>query len=61
MVDNADDRYGEFIGYACEFSEALSNLSGFTVCANVRLDGFNATETEKNMIKAILESGFYIT
>ena len=61
MVDNADDKYGEFIGYACEFSEALSNLSGFTVCANVRLDGFNATETEKNMIKAILESGFYIT
>ena len=61
MVDNADDKYGEFIGYACEFSEALSNLSGFTVCANVRLDGFNATETEKNIIKAILESGFYIT
>lgn len=57
--DNADENYGKFVGYACEFSEKLSNLNGFTVCANAYVE-CNATNTEKEKIKELLESGVYL-
>ena len=57
--DNSDTNYGKFVGYACEFSETLNNLSGFTVCANAYVE-CNATNTEKEKIKTLLETGVYI-
>lgn len=57
--DNSDSNYGDFVGYACEFSETLDNLSGFTVCANAYVNA-NATNTEKEKIKMLLETGVYI-
>lgn len=57
--DNSDINYGDFVGYACEFSETLNNLSGFTVCANAYVNA-NATNTEKEKIKTLLETGVYI-
>ena len=57
--DISDENYGNFVGYACEFSEKLSNLSGFTVCANALVE-CNATNTEKEKIKELLENGVYL-
>ena len=57
--DLSDVNYGHFVGYACEFSEKLSNLSGFTVCANALVE-CNATNTEKDKIKELLEGGVYL-
>lgn len=57
--DISDTNYGNFVGYACEFSEKLSNLSGFTVCANAYVE-CNATNTEKEKIKELLEGGVYL-
>lgn len=57
--DLSDIKYGHFVGYACEFSEKLSNLTGFTVCANAYVE-CNATNTEKEKIKELLESGVYL-
>lgn len=57
--DNADENYGNFVGFACEFSETLNNLHGFTVCSNAFVS-CNATNQEKEKIKELLESGVYI-
>lgn len=59
VSDISDENYGNFIGYACEFSEKLSNLSGLTVCANAYVE-CNATNTEKEKIKELLENGVYL-
>ena len=59
VSDISDENYGNFVGYACEFSEKLSNLSGFTVCANALVE-CNATNTEKEKIKELLENGVYL-
>ena len=59
VSDISDENYGQFVGYACEFSEKLSNLSGFTVCANALVE-CNATNTEKEKIKELLENGVYL-
>ena len=59
VSDLSDVNYGKFVGYACEFSEKLSNLSGFTVCANALVE-CNATNTEKEKIKEHLEGGVYL-
>ena len=59
VSDISDENYGNFVGYACEFSEKLGNLSGLTVCANALVE-CNATNTEKEKIKELLESGVYL-
>lgn len=47
-------------GKKCNLSKTIFNLSGYTVAYNVDTSGIQkATETEKEMIKEILESGFY--
>lgn len=59
VSDLSDTNYGHFVGYACEFSETLNNLTGFTVCANAKVET-NATNTEKEKIKELLENGVYL-
>lgn len=38
----------------------LSGIHGFTKCENVNTDGLTCSETEKQMIKQLLETGIYI-
>ena len=38
----------------------LSEIYGFTKCENVNTDGLTCSETEKQMIKQLLENGIYI-
>lgn len=59
-IPNVPDDYGHCIGYACEIYDTLSNFSGFTVITNPDLSGFNATETEKDMIRSLMQEGIYL-
>lgn len=53
--------YASQVGYACEVTKKLSDLTGFTVCANVEnITPPNATGDEIEMIKNLLETGVYI-
>lgn len=54
------DDYGHCVGYACEIYDTLSNFSGYTVINNADLSGFAATETEKQMIKSLMQEGIYL-
>lgn len=38
----------------------LSKIHGFTKCENVNIEGLTCSETEKQMIKQLLENGIYI-
>ena len=57
--DIADD-YGFFHGYRCDFYDSVKNLSGYTETDRPNLDGFSATEEEKEMISEIMTGGFYV-
>jgi hypothetical protein len=57
---NEPSNYGDTVGFACEFSEKLSNLTGYTVIHNFYTNGINATDDEKKELKSICENGFYI-
>ena len=59
-IPNVPDNYGHCVGYACEIYDNLSAFSGFTVIANPDLTGFTATETEKEMIKQLMQEGIYL-
>lgn len=54
------DDYGHCVGYACEVYDNLSAFSGYTVITNPDLTGFAATETEKEMIKSLMQEGIYL-
>lgn len=51
--------FGHTYGYMCNEAHKLSECSGFTVCDNPDLSGINATENEKQRLKALLTSGIY--
>lgn len=53
--------YASQVGYACEVTKKLGDLTGFTVCANVEnITPPNATAEEIEMIKNLLETGVYL-
>lgn len=52
------DNYAHTIGYPCYKTLTINDLNGYFVCENVDLK-INATETEKSMIKNMLETGCY--
>ena len=52
------DNYAHTIGYPCYKTLTINDLSGYFVCENTDIK-INATETEKSLIKNILESGCY--
>ena len=55
------ERYGYNVGYACEVTRTLNEISGFTVCQNVtNITPSNATLDEIEEIKTLLESGVYL-
>ena len=53
------DNYTHTIGKPCYKTKKLSDCNGFTVCDNVDIN-VSATDTEKRMIKQLLETGVYI-
>ena len=53
------DNYTHTIGKPCYKTKKLSDCNGFTVCNNVDIN-VSATDTEKRMIKQLLETGVYI-
>lgn len=54
------ENYGRVNGFVVNKKLKLSNLNGYTVCSNVDVNGLYCTENEKEMLKGIMESGFYI-
>ena len=54
------DQYAHSEGYACCISGSLSEFTGYTEILNVDLAGFDATITEKNMIRSVLAGGVYL-
>ena len=57
-ITNMPNNYNEIAGYQTNLYRKLNDLTGFTACDNVKLDGVNmATEDEKTMIKTMLLNG----
>lgn len=54
------ENYGRVNGFVVNKKLNLSNLNGYTICYNVDVNEFFCTENEKEMLKGIMESGFYI-
>lgn len=54
------ENYGRVNGFVANKKLNLSNLNGYTICNNVDVNGLYCTENEKEMLKGIMESGFYI-
>ena len=52
--------YGHTTGFACHETKTLNNLHGYTECSNAVLDGIDATDSEKQMILQLLQSGVYL-
>lgn len=52
--------YGKTTGFACLEHTTVGALGGYTECTNVKLDGFSCTDTEKEMIRALLAGGIYV-
>lgn len=56
ITENAGD-YSEYIGNQCASVAKLGDLTGFTSCTSVHLDGVIATSSELDEIRDLLESG----
>lgn len=59
-VNRRASYYNKFYGYPSNTYISLNNCSGFTKVKSVHLSGIYATETEKQMIEAILKEGIII-
>lgn len=53
-------KYGASVGYACNITGQVGGFKGYTVFSGADLDGLTATETEKQLIYAQLQSGVII-
>lgn len=51
--------FAHTVGYLTNTTHKISELNGLTICRNVDTSGIAATESERDLIKQILESGFY--
>ena len=58
-VDIIPENFGRTNGYLCNVTKKLSDCSGFTICENPEIN-CSGTETEKQRIKQLLETGVYI-
>ena len=54
------ENYGHTIGYLTNTKKRIGSCTGYTICNNVDVNGLYCTENEKEMLKGIMESGFYI-
>lgn len=53
------ENYGHTVGYMCMDDMTISQCDGFTICRNVDTTGIPCTETERQLIQNILQSGFF--
>ena len=53
------ENYGHTVGYACEKTVTIGDVSGFARFANVDVSGIVATSQELDEIKTLLETGVY--
>lgn len=60
LITDKVESFGAVNGFATVETNALSSFTGFTQVSDVDLTGINATDTEKNMILSLLQSGVYI-
>lgn len=56
----APSEYGHCVGFACDETKTIGSYSGYVVCENVDTTGIWGTDRERQMIKEIMESGFYV-
>lgn len=54
------ENYGHTTGYLTNTKKQIGNCTGYTICYNVDVNELYCTENEKEMLKGIMESGFYI-
>lgn len=52
--------YNHVYGKPCNLTITLNNLHGYTQCENVDLSNISCTDNERDMIRNILENGFYV-
>lgn len=52
--------YSHIYGYPCNLSMTIGKCNGYTEIDNVDVEGLACTESEKEMLKEILETGFYV-
>lgn len=52
--------HAELVGYPSYLFRQLSELSGFTVCDSVNMDGFTGTAEEAAEIETLLKGGVYL-
>ena len=60
--NEASTNYGHTVGHACLKYGTLTelNCTGYTVCQTIDTAGISATETEKEMIRSLMNSGVYV-
>lgn len=59
-VEKIPSNYGHTVGFVTNKTMTVSECSGFTVCDNIDTTGLTCTQTEKDMIKSMLENGCYL-
>lgn len=59
-ITDIPSTYGHNVGFACEKTSRLGDLSGFTVCFNPDTSGLNCTAQEQTELKTLLQSGIYL-
>lgn len=59
VIEKIPRNYAHTHGKPLNKTKTLDSVKGFTMCENVDTSGIACTETEKEMIKSILERGFY--
>lgn len=61
MLDDYSPRiYGKTKGFSCLLNVKLSEVKGYTQVSNADLSGIDATESEKELLLSIMQSGFYM-
>lgn len=59
LITDKVESFGAVNGFATVETDALSSFTGFTQVSDVDLTGISATDTEKEMISSLLQSGVY--
>ena len=60
LVADKVESFGAVNGFATVETDALSSFTGFTQVSDADLSGISATDTEKEMILSLLQSGVYL-
>lgn len=60
LITDKVESFGAVNGFATVETDALSSFTGFTQVSDADLSGVSATDTEKEMILSLLQSGVYL-